>query len=288
MEIHIEDGLEKSRYQQHIETVTEQFSPLPDPFVFLVYEDPDSPENVIGTTDIQPRSLLEEACRRKSSSSFTVNDIDIIIIRIDDPFLKDNDDALKGLIAHEVIHAVHRETGLEEEIEDASTQYSDLVLNRLANYEMTKDEAIDFLRDVVSTAVFCLKDIHANTDIIEAGFGDELAEYYYHQLGIDSYCPLPRFYQDETSITQIKEAVAFELQLTPAWLPFKKHDNERAKRMQEQIEECYELNIPETAKAIHGICSLYEQAYDDDRFIESFYDTLFEEIFDLVDLKLQD
>lgn len=288
MEIHVEDGLDEDRYQQHIEQVTDVFDGLPEQLVFLVYKHPGDADAIIGETNIEPRSTLEEACRNESSSSFTVNDIDIIVLRIDDAFLEQNEDALTGLIAHEVIHAVHRESGLEAQIEDAATPYSNMILEKLAAYEITKDEAITFLRDVVSTAVFCLKDIYANTNIIEAGFGDELAEYYYHQLGVDTYCPLPRFYDEETTINEVKEAVAFELQLTPAWLPFKQHTSERSQEMRNHVQECYELNIPETANAIHDIRTLYETQYDEDDFIEQFYETLFKELFELIDRKIGD
>ena len=286
MEIHIDSDLDQQRYRDSIETVTERFEGLPEPLIFLVYTEPGHPDRVIGDTAVEPRSRLDEACNKDTSASFTVDELDIITLYVDEPFLVDNDDALIGLITHEVIHAVHRKRGLEQEIEDQATEYSDMLLENLAEFDVSKEEAISFIRDVVSNAVFCLKDIYANTEIIEHGFGDELAEYYYHQLGIDSFCPLPRFYQDETTIKQVQDAVSFELQLTPAWLPFEKHQSERAQELQEQIEECYELNIPETADAIHSICDIYTKSFDDEDFIEQFYTGLFDEIFELIENKL--
>ncbi len=232
---------------------------------------------------------IREACIGHGSSSMTAGGEEYIVINVKDEFIEENEAATRGLIAHEIMHTVQRDTGLEEEIEESGIAFSGSVMEVLREKGFSEEEAKGFLKEVVSTAVLCLKDIYSNNELVSQGFSDDLEEYYYHMLGIDDYCPMPEFYEKEESLDDVIEAINFELRLIPAWLPFERRGSEKAEKIRERIQECYETNLPETSYYITKIRDLYHDSFEDtERFRDEFFQQILEGAFKIVESKLGD
>lgn len=287
----VHPDLDQDFIEQQVEEVLERLEGEEGlAFTFVFIEDKTDLEEIIDQLDLDTaeRELFKAKVRKEGSSNFSIEDVDFLIIDIDEPFLLENASALRGLIAHELMHTVHREEKLEEEIQQAAVERSDRIIEKLADRGYTKDEAMRFFRQVVSTAVFCLKDLIGNAELIEQGFAGDLEEYYYQMLDIDDYCPLPRFYSEEEKLTEIEEAISFELELMPAWVPFTGMDREKADDIRERIAECYQQNIPETSYQMGKIADSFRQRKDNETFIDTFFDQVIESALGVIDTKLQD
>jgi len=130
---------------------------------------------------------------------------------------------------------------------------------------------------VLSTTVLCLKDIFANSLLIEQGLTDDLLAYYTEMLGIEDFCPQPEFYeQDEAgSADEVSDAMRFELQLVPAWLPFTRCGPKKHQLIHDRISECYQGNIPGSGERSTVLEAAYADTFDEpDTFINRFLDTV--------------
>jgi hypothetical protein len=286
----VHPGLDKQFIEQQVEEVLERLKGEEGlDFTFVFIEDKTDLSEIVGQLDLDTaeREIFTARVRKEGSSNFSIDNEDFLIIDIDERFLEENPSALRGLLAHELMHTVHREEELEDDIQRAAVQRSDHIIQQLADRGYTKDEAMRFFRQVVSTAVFCLKDLIGNAELIEQGFAGDLEEYYYQMLDIDDYCPLPRFYSEEEKLTEIEEAISFELELMPAWVPFVGMDRERADEIRDRIGECYQQNIPETSHQMGKIADSFEQREDNEAFIDTFFDQVIKSALEVIDAKLQ-
>lgn len=284
----VHPDLDHEFLDQRVEEVEEQFEGeeyLDYTYVFI--RDTDDCMDLSEEIDTEHRDEFIQICEREGSSSFRIDDTEYILITIDRPFLEENKSACRGLIAHELVHTVQRATGLEEEIEEAGQAYTDSVAQELTDRGFTKDDAIRFIKTVLSTAILCLKDIYANTELIRQGFSEDLEEYYYHMLDINDYCPLPKFYNDEESLEDIEAALAFDIRLIPAWLPFEGLDREKSQEIKDRIQECYQSNIPQTSYHVDKIRHLYhDEFHKSDQFKTKFFQKVLESSYNVIDKKL--
>ncbi|MDY6777243.1 MAG: hypothetical protein SVU32_01130, partial [Candidatus Nanohaloarchaea archaeon] len=200
-----------------------------------------------------------------------------------------NEQVVRGLIAHELMHTVQRSRGLGEEVEEAGQAYTDTAVANIMERGYSKEEALHFVREVLSTAILCLKDIHANTELIRQGFSKELEEYYYQMLDIDDFCAMPEFYDEEETFDDLVEAIAFDIRLIPAWLPFEGLDRERSREIKDRINECYKVNIPQTSYHVDQIRHLYHDSFQDtEEFNTKFFSQILDASYRLIDEKLGD
>lgn len=231
---------------------------------------------------------LRQACKKGHSSSIRVDEREYIVVSVDEAFIREDEAAARGLIAHEIMHTVQRYTGLEEDIEEAGIDNVDRVVNGLMDRGFSSEEATAFLKKIVSTAILALKDIYSNTVLVKQGFSSDLETYYYRMLGIDEFCPMPEFYQQENHLPDVIDAIEFELQLLPAWLPFEGLDREKADRIRERIKECYEVNLPDTAQYINRISDLYHKDFaDSHEFRRRFFEEIITSSFAILDTKIR-
>ncbi|MDY6770825.1 MAG: hypothetical protein SV186_02580 [Candidatus Nanohaloarchaea archaeon] len=285
-------GLDTEFYDKQVQAVMQQLEGEEGlEFTFLFIRGPNDIDGIVDQLDLSDEDsrIMQEKLQEEGSSNFALADEDFLVIDVDSPFLRDNAAAVRGLIGHELMHTVHRDTELEERIQKAALQRSERIIEELADRGYTKDEALRFFRTVVSTAVLCLKDLFANAELIEQGFAADLEEYYYEMLDVDDYCPLPRFYSEEEKLEEVEEAIAFELQLIPSWLPFKGLDREKAEEIEARIEECYEQNIPDAAYEMERIEELYVEEFSkDEAFIDEFFQQVIESALAVIDTKLME
>jgi hypothetical protein len=285
MGYYVQGGVDADYFTEQAKTVVEQMDGLADvDFDIVAIDDQERCQDLCDEFHIADEDVFLENCRNALTSiSYREDDQEIIVIKTDKPFLQDDPAALRGLLAHELMHIVHRNSGVEEQIQDAAKLYADGAVARLEEIGLTDDEIRDFVSTVFATMIFALKDVYANTDLIQQGFTEELEAYYYHMLAVEDYCRVPDFYGREASYGEILDAIAFELGLLPAWLPFHALDRDASEEILSRIKECYEREIPDVAQHIHNVRQVYEDEYGDrDAFNEAFFDQVLESTFAII------
>lgn len=288
MGYHTQGGLDEEYFKKHAQAVVEKMDGLDGiDFDIVAIDDQDRCEDVFEKFKIQDREAFLKNCRNALTSiSYRAENQEIIVIKADKPFLREDPEALKGLLAHELMHIVHRHSGVEQEIQDTAKTFADGAVNRLAEIGLSNRDVRAFIGTVFATMIFALKDIYANTDLIDQGFTEELEEYYYHMLGIEDYCRVPEFYGEEATYDEVLDAIAFELGLLPAWLPFNRLDRDASEKMMDRIQECYEHEIPSVASHIHDVLEVYEEHYgDQNRFNNKFFEQVLESTYSIIQEK---
>ncbi|MDY6769149.1 MAG: hypothetical protein SVW02_03530 [Candidatus Nanohaloarchaea archaeon] len=235
-------------------------------------------EDAFEAIPVEDREDFLETCREADASvSFSSSGQEFILIKTDKEFLLEEPTALRGLLAHELMHTVQRDDDLGQRIEDAAKRHEDEMIGTLREAGVSDPEINRFIHTVFQTAIFTLKDLFTNRDLINQGFVEELEAYYHHMLGMDSFCPAPGFYGEEASVAEIQDALTFELGLLPAWLPFQALERDRLEAIRQRIEECYEEDIPRVAEYVHALEDLYAEEMDDP---EAFMDAYFSQLID--------
>lgn len=272
----VTDDLDSEFLEARVQEVLDRFKGEEGlEFTYIFQHDDDTCRKLADQLGVDKPEDFIEHCTKEHSSSFRSGDDEYLAIRISEPFLQNDEAAARGLIAHELTHTVQRDSGIEAMIEDAAATYADGLQERFSDHGITEDETMQFIQTVLATTVFCLKDIFANSLLIEQGFGDDLAQYYSQVLGLESFCPMPAFYTDHETIDQVSQAMEFELQLVPAWLPFAGHDDDRYTEIRDRIEDCYATNIPESEDRGAAYEQLYRERFDDpDAFTHAFLDAV--------------
>ncbi|MDY6774268.1 MAG: hypothetical protein SVS85_03625, partial [Candidatus Nanohaloarchaea archaeon] len=101
---------------------------------------------------------------------------------------------------------VQRDEDLGGEIEEAAKRYQDEMIERLRESGLEDEEINRFIYTVFQTAIYTLKDLFTNKELIEQGFVEELETYYYHMLDLESFCPSPDFYGEEAELEEVQDA----------------------------------------------------------------------------------
>lgn len=256
--------LDPEFFRDCVETVMEKMTYGTDtPVSVVAVTDPADCQQLLDRVAVEDETKFLENCQSAQTSiSYRANDQEFILLKADKEFITSNKSALRGLIAHELMHTVQRRKGIEKEIEEAARSYQDDAIQQLQELGLDNAQVTRFIRTVFQTAIFSLKDIYANTDLIRESFAADLEEYYYHMLGIEQYCPAPEFYGEEAEPAEVQDALSFELGLLPAWLPFEALNHSEADKIRHRIEECYEKDIPQVAYYVHTIRDLYHDKYD--------------------------
>lgn len=288
MGYYTQGGVNDEYFRENAKAVVEKMEGLEEvDFDIVAIDDQERCKDLFEEFHIEDREAFLNNCRNALTSiSYRAEDQEIIVIKADKPFLLESPDALRGLLAHELMHIVHRNSGIEQEIQDTAKLFADGAVNRLEEMGLSNDDIRGFINSVFATMIFALKDIYANSDLIEQSFTEDLEAYYYHMLGIEDYCRVPEFYGEEASYDEVLDAIAFELGLLPAWLPFKMLEREESEKMMRRIQECYEHEIPSVANHIHTVLDVYTEEYgDQEQFNEAFFDQVLESSFAIIEEK---
>lgn len=140
-------------------------------------------------------------------------------------------DGLNGLILHELLHSVQRQRGLEVRLSnslvfslDFFTELASVVPPDIFNQE----DLITFLKQISQVALFALKDIYVNVEMIKRGMGDLLIDFYRIELRLDEpeFVSPPDFdtpfQKGRISIKDLDafaKAFNYTISLIPVWLP---------------------------------------------------------------------
>lgn len=288
-ECHTAGGIDQNYLNEQAEAVMEKMHGEEDiDFIIAAVEGPDDCADVLSKVAVSDRETFMKNCQEADTSlSLRIDGQEFLIIKADKDFIKDDPHALRGLLAHEMMHTVQRRQGVEEEIETVARSYEDTAINDLIEIGLQPAEVQRFIRTVFTTAIFTLKDLYANTELIRQGFAKELENYYSQMLGVENFCPRPDFYGEEADLAEVEDAITFELGLLPAWLPFEALNHPSAENIRHRIHDCYEEDIPQVAYYVHKIRQLYHDEYDEPgKFKNVFFQQIFDAAEEVIEKKI--
>ncbi|MHA1977861.1 MAG: hypothetical protein ACW98F_03445 [Candidatus Hodarchaeales archaeon] len=169
----------------------------------------------------------------QSSFSWGFQNKEFVFIRLEEStklFLKKNRKGLTGLVIHEVLHGVQRQRGLEIRLRD-SLDFTLDFFTQLAKVippdKYDRTQIISFLKKISQLALFALKDIFVNVELIKRGYAEWLVIFYRDELGLeedlDIKPPIAETDFDKGLVKDLNtfaDAFNYTLALIPIWLPF--------------------------------------------------------------------
>jgi hypothetical protein len=171
----------------------------------------------------------------QSSFSWGFENKEFVFIRLEEStklLHPSNLKGFQGLIIHEVLHGVQRQRGLEIRLRDSLdftvdffTQLADVIPPE----KYKREEIITFLKKISQIALFSLKDIFVNVELIKRGLIEPLIIFYRSEIGIGEGFEITppnfetEFHKGTVRVKDLEEfgnAFTYTLALIPAWLPF--------------------------------------------------------------------
>jgi len=171
----------------------------------------------------------------QSSFSWGFEDKEFVFIRLEEStnlLQPSNLKGFQGLIIHEVLHGVQRQRGLEIRLRDSldfTVEFFTQLADVIPPEKYKREEIITFLKEISQVALFSLKDIFVNVELIKRGLVEPLIAFYRSDIGIDEKFDItPPHYETEfdKGTIRIKDlkafanAITYTLALIPVWLPF--------------------------------------------------------------------
>ena len=193
-----------------------------------------------------------------------------------------------GLLLHELTHVIQSREGLYKTIDNAAKKVFEKNVQELKKLKHQYSKSKKLFERIERISVLLLKELHANTELIENGYGNYLIEYYTEELQGKKVCPRPVFYEKfkraaKKDLNIINIAFEFEFALLSITLPFKKLKDKKAKKLTAAIKRCYEVNIQEIARKCHELTSLYVLHYSPSKkFQEMFLSSAREKVYNLL------
>lgn len=198
----------------------------------------------------------------QSSFSWGFDDREFVFIRLEEKtklFNKKNRSGLRGLIIHEVLHGVQRQRGLEIRLRDSldfTLDFFTQLAEIIPSEEYDREKTLEFLKKISQVALFALKDIFVNVEMIKRGLTSPLIIFYKDQLGFDEKLNItPPHFETEFDKGKIRvkeldsfaDAFTYTLALIPVWLPFmvletESKDYEITRKLKRFIFDNYYLN----------------------------------------------
>jgi hypothetical protein len=210
--------------------------------ISIIFSDLHEPENLkqyVKTLNI-PEEYLSELVSFfdspfQSSFSWGFQDQEFVFIRLESStqlFKKSNLKGLQGLIIHEMMHSVQRQRGLEIRLRDSldfTLDFFSQLAEIIPEEKYNRDHVISFLKQISQVALFSLKDIFVNVEMIKRGYARSLIVLYGDQLGSEKQMDItPPQYETEfdkgfirvKDLEEFATAFSYTLALIPVWLPF--------------------------------------------------------------------
>ncbi|MFW9780010.1 MAG: hypothetical protein ACFFE8_14245 [Candidatus Heimdallarchaeota archaeon] len=170
----------------------------------------------------------------QSSFSYGYKEKEFVFVRLEESsrLLKaKNRSSFRGLLLHEILHSIQRQRGMEIRLRN-SLVFSLDFFTQLAGIvppgSFEKEEIITFLKAISQFALYALKDIYVNVEMMKrgGGLGKALIDFYKADLHFGTSIDIPEF---DTSFQKgrvtIKDLESFTkafnllLSLIPSWLP---------------------------------------------------------------------
>ena len=193
-----------------------------------------------------------------------------------------------GLLLHEGMHLIQTSKGIHKTLARAQRNVLQLQKPRFMKLKYPQKQIKELLEEVGATTTLLLKDLFANTALIQENHAEYLIEYYTEELQGKRVCPRPIFYEKFKKAAQknlkiIGVAFAFEFSLLSVILPFERLKEKKTEVLKKVIERCYEINIQEIARKCHELVGLYLMGYaPTQKFQEMFYDAIYDKVYTLL------
>ncbi len=200
---------------------------------------------------------------------------------------------LLGLMAHEYIHSLQRQWGLEEDITGAlsfTSSFFDSLIEEFAD-SWPKNEA-ESLRDsliqVSQVALYALKELYCNWELRRFDLHEHLLQYLIllFSKSMKTPCVPPEFNihfilgKNQQDLPSVTEAMSLALATIPNWISFIGFDK-RAEKLRRIISNCYIGSIPIIAKELEHLFPLYLSMFEfSKKFSISYFTYIFIFFFD--------
>ena len=207
----------------------------------LIFSDINNPKEVVSyITEIDlPQEKIDDLKRFfedsfQTSFSYGYEDKEIVFIRLEKSSLllkSSHKNGFIGLILHEILHSIQRQRGLEVRLQ-TSLVFSLDFFTELASImppgSFDQNELVSFLTQISQIALFALKDIYVNVEMMKRDLSNPLIDFYNVELRLEEsehisppILDIP-FQKGEIKIKDLNEfakAFNYTLSLIPVWLP---------------------------------------------------------------------
>ncbi|UCG00607.1 MAG: hypothetical protein JSW11_13430 [Candidatus Heimdallarchaeota archaeon] len=296
----IEDDLEEILASPMLKTLCEPIIQLT-----LIFSDIKNKAEVLSymtKTDL-PQEKIDDLKRFfadpfQTSFSYGYKDTEFVFIQLEkeSPLLKSvHRNGLIGLIYHEILHSIQRQRGLEVRLRSSLVFSLDFFTN-LASImppeSFDQDELITFLKQISQIALFSLKDIFVNVEMMKRGLSNPLVDFYSVELRIEEsegitppVLEIP-FQKGEIKIKDLNEfakAFNYTISLIPVWLPAmvleeNSIDYEPSRKLKHYIFNKYYINPSLITREMWHIENIFLTSFS---FSKSFHVKWFGAIFNL-------
>ncbi|MFX1506272.1 MAG: hypothetical protein ACFFDC_09160 [Promethearchaeota archaeon] len=216
---------------------------LCEPIIYLtlIFSDINCKEEVISyITQINlPQEEIDDLKRFfedsfQTSFSYGYEDKEFVFIRLEKSSLllkSAHKNGLIGLILHEILHSIQRQRGFEVRLQNSlvfSLEFFTELASIMPSESFDQDELVAFLKQISQVALFALKDIYVNVEMMKRNLGSPLIDFYNVELHLEEselvtppILEIP-FQKGEVKIKDLNEfakAFNYTISLIPVWLP---------------------------------------------------------------------
>jgi len=232
-----------------------------------------------------PRNIQKKfklSCSHKNSFSFKFKNRKLIVIYVDKQIMQ-NQDALIGLLLHEISHIDQMDKKVYKQIYDGYNSSYTYNLKLFNSLKYNKDEIKKLFYDISLISILTLKDIYANKSLIDQKLTKYLLAHYKVEFN-KKICPKPIFYKNlkivKNDLNIVKTIFEFELSLLSVILPL--YETKSAEKIVNIIESCYEVNIQTISEKCHCLITLYFADFKKKNFNEKFINLIFLKVYNLL------
>ncbi|MFW9903164.1 MAG: hypothetical protein ACFFFH_02445 [Candidatus Thorarchaeota archaeon] len=170
----------------------------------------------------------------QTSFSYGYEDKEFVFIRLEESSLllkSSHKNGLIGLILHEIFHSIQRQRGFEVRLQNSlvfSLEFFTELASIMPPESFDQDELVTFLEQISQVALFALKDIYVNVEMMKRDLSGPLIDFYSVELHLEEselitppILDIP-FQKGEIKIKDLNEfakAFNYTLSLIPVWLP---------------------------------------------------------------------
>lgn len=213
----------------------------------------------------------------------------LVVIRVTEEtefVLKDNI-SLRGLLGHELVHALQKYRGLDNDLRRCYSLVMGEMAPLLDELKYKKAPLSLLLKEIGMTSILVLKDLYVDDELVHRGLTREILTYYSKLFLVKKTCPIVRFEKIregrrilEKDFPAVIDALTFELELMPTWLPFERTHSKLASRLKSHIETCYESDLGWIAKDFHEVIVLYLTEFSNTcKFHQDFYRLVLDRVY---------
>jgi hypothetical protein len=234
----------------------------------------------------------------QTSFSYGYKDKEFVFIQLEKESLllkSAHRNGLIGLIYHEILHSIQRQRGLEVRLSNSlvfSLEFFTNLASIMPPESFDHDELVTFLKQISQVALFSLKDIFVNVEMMKRRLSNPLIDFYSVELRLEEsevitppILEIP-FQKGEIKIKDLDEfakAFNYTISLIPVWLPTMvleddSIDYEPSRKLKHHIFNKYYINPSLITREMWHIENIFLTSFS---FSKSFHVKWFGAIFNL-------